>query len=137
MGHLGINAHKNASQGCIRTETGRLVERRVRTDRESFAKLLAKRDRAHILVESSTESERVVRCFEEFGHAAIVADPNFAPMYAKRSRKVKTDPRVMVNSKALPASRPTRHEDEYQAIRTPGGSNGLKERLCGLWAQSC
>ena len=82
MDHIGIDVHKNASQVCIRTETGQLIERRVRTDRESFAKWLGKRDKARILIESSTESEWVARCLEELGHEVIVADPNFAPMYA-------------------------------------------------------
>jgi transposase len=35
----------------------------------------------------------VARCLEALGHDVIVADPNFAPMYAQRSRKVKTDRR--------------------------------------------
>jgi transposase len=35
----------------------------------------------------------VARCLEGFGHEVIVADPNFAPMYAARSRKIKTDRR--------------------------------------------
>jgi transposase len=35
----------------------------------------------------------VARCLEALGHEVIVADPNFAPMYATRSRKVKTDRR--------------------------------------------
>lgn len=30
---------------------------------------------------------------EALGHEVIVADPDFAPMYATRSRKVKTDRR--------------------------------------------
>lgn len=30
---------------------------------------------------------------EQLGHEVIVADPNFAPMYATRSRRVKTDRR--------------------------------------------
>jgi transposase len=30
---------------------------------------------------------------EQLGHDVIVADPNFAPMYATRQRKVKTDRR--------------------------------------------
>ena len=34
MDHIGIDVHKSASQVCIRTETGQLVERRVRTDRQ-------------------------------------------------------------------------------------------------------
>ncbi|MBI2494307.1 MAG: IS110 family transposase, partial [Candidatus Rokubacteria bacterium] len=51
------------------------------------------RPRARILIESATESEWVARCLEALGHEVIVADPNFAPMYAHRSRKVKTDRR--------------------------------------------
>ena len=93
MDRIGIDVHKNASQVCIRAETGRLLERQVRTDRDSFATWLGKRDKARILVESSTESERVARCLEELGHEVIVANPNFAAMYAQRSRKVKTDRR--------------------------------------------
>jgi transposase len=30
---------------------------------------------------------------EALGHEVIIADPNFAPMYATRSHKVKTDRR--------------------------------------------
>jgi hypothetical protein len=33
----------------------------------------------------------VARCLERLGHQVIVADPNFAPMYATRQREVKTD----------------------------------------------
>jgi transposase len=46
-----------------------------------------------IVIEASTDSECVARCLEALGHEAIVADPNFAPMYATRTRKVKTDRR--------------------------------------------
>ncbi len=35
----------------------------------------------------------MARCLEALGHEVIVADPNFAPMYAHRRRKVKTDRR--------------------------------------------
>ena len=77
MKHIGIDVHKNASQVCIRTEAGKLLERRFRTDRQSFAKLLGQRPKSRILVESSTESEWVARCLEELGHEVIVADPNF------------------------------------------------------------
>ena len=44
-----------------------------------------------ILIESSTESEWVAQHLEALGHEVIVADPNYAPMYGSRSRKVKTD----------------------------------------------
>ena len=33
------------------------------------------------------------RCLKVLGHEVIVADPNFAPMYATRTRKIKTDRR--------------------------------------------
>ena len=121
MDHIGIDVHKNASQVCIRTETGQLIERRVRTDRESFFKLLGLRPRARILVESSTESEWVARCLEELGHEVIVADPNFAPMYAQRSRKVKTDrrdARALCEACELGAYRPAhRSSDRSRALR--------------------
>ncbi len=47
-------------------------DRRVRTDRESFFKLLGHRPRARIVVEASTESEWVARCLEELGHEVQV-----------------------------------------------------------------
>ena len=46
-----------------------------------------------MLIEASTDSEWVARCLEALGHELIVVDPNFAPMHATRSRKVKTDRR--------------------------------------------
>src|ERR1700675_4617622 len=42
---------------------------------------------ARILIEASTDSEWVARCLEALGHEVIVADPNFAPMYATSSRE--------------------------------------------------
>jgi transposase len=45
------------------------------------------------LLEASTESEWVAWHLESLGHEVIVADPGFAPMYATRSKKVKTDKR--------------------------------------------
>jgi transposase len=42
----------------------------------------------------SLDRERVVAChLEALGHEVIVADPNFAPMYATRDKKIKTDKR--------------------------------------------
>jgi len=40
MDYIGIDLHKNSSQVCILTKDGELVERRLKTDRESFDKLL-------------------------------------------------------------------------------------------------
>src|SRR6266571_8846423 len=93
MDHIGIDVHKKESQICILAEGGELLEQRIRTEPERFATVLGARPRGRIVLESSTESERVARCLEGLGHEVIVADPNFAPMYATRTRKVKSDRR--------------------------------------------
>ncbi len=93
MDHIGIDVHKRESQICLLAEGGELIERRIRTEPERFAAVLGGRPRARILIEASTDSEWVARCLESLGHDVVVADPNFAPMYATRTRKVKTDRR--------------------------------------------
>ena len=93
MEHIGIDVHKKESQLCILLETGERLECRIRTDRARFTQVLGSRATARIVLEASTESEWVARCLEALGHEVIVADPNFAPMYATRSRRVKTDVR--------------------------------------------
>jgi transposase len=93
MDHIGIDVHKRESQICILADGGELIERRIRTEPERFAAVLGGRPRARIVIEASTDSEWVARCLETLGHEVIVADPNFAPMYATRTRKVKTDRR--------------------------------------------
>jgi hypothetical protein len=49
------------------------------------------RSQARVLLESSTESEWVARILEGLGNEVVVADPNYAPMYSRRSRRIKTD----------------------------------------------
>ncbi len=86
--------HKKESQICIFTEDGEVIEKRILTQKHRFHDELGKRkEKVRILIEASTESEWVARCLEELGHEVIVADPNFAPMYATRSKKIKTDKR--------------------------------------------
>lgn len=109
MEKIGIDVHKVASQVCIQLEDGTLLERRIATTRDAFAKLLGGRPRAHIVLEASTESAWVASCLEGLGHEVIVADPNYAPMYATRSRKIKTDrrdARALCEACALGAYRP-------------------------------
>jgi transposase len=93
MEHIGIDLHKTSSQVCILSEDDELTERRIRSTRSSFDELFAGRPRARILVEASTESEWVASHLEQLGHEVIVADPNFAPVYATRDKKIKTDKR--------------------------------------------
>ena len=70
-----------------------VLDRRMDTTRDELSRLFAARARMRILLESSTESEWVAQHLEALGHEVIVADPNDAPMYGARSRKVKTDKR--------------------------------------------
>jgi transposase len=117
MDYIGIDLHKNSSQVCILTEDGELIERRIKTDRESFDKLFAERPPARILVEASTESEWAARHFESLGHEVIVADPNFAPMYATRDRRIKTDKRdarALCEACRLGAYRPAHRTSDRQ-----------------------
>src|ERR1041385_3813949 len=93
MDHIGIDVHQRERQNYILAESGEGIERRIRTEPERFAAVLGGRPRARILIEASTDSEWVARCLEALGHEVVVADPNFSPMYATRSRKVKTDKR--------------------------------------------
>jgi transposase len=93
MDFIGFDLGKVSSQVCIITEDGALIERRIKTDRDHISELLGSRPSARILIESGTESEWVARSLEALGHGVVVADPNFSPMYATRSRKVKTDKR--------------------------------------------
>jgi transposase len=98
-----------------------VIEQRIRTEPERFAAVLGSRPRARIVIEASTDSEWVARCLEALGHEVIVADPNFAPMYATRSRKVKTDrrdARALAEACLLGAYRPAhRLSDPQRHVR--------------------
>jgi transposase len=120
--HIGIDVHKNESQIYRLTEHGEIIERRIATRRDRLAAVLGTLPRARILIEASTESEWVARCLEEIGHEVIVADPNFAPMYASRTRRVKTDrrdARALMDACRLGAYRPSHRMSETQRrVRT-------------------
>src|SRR5712691_5520329 len=93
MDTIGVDLHKRETQLCIGQADGTITEQRIVTSRERFTAVLGQRPPARILVEASTESEWVACHLESLGHEVIVADPNYAPMYATRSRRVKTDKR--------------------------------------------
>src|SRR6266511_3751621 len=93
MDTIGLDLHKRESQLCILAEDGTVQERRIVTSRERFTAVLGNRLKARILIEASTESEWVAQHLESLGHEVIIADPNYAPMYATRTRRVKTDKR--------------------------------------------
>ncbi|MBI2469131.1 MAG: IS110 family transposase [Candidatus Rokubacteria bacterium] len=121
MDYVGIDLHKKESQICLLSGGGELSERRIRTEPRRFAEVLGGRPRARILLEASTESEWVARCLEALGHEVVVGDPNFAPMYATRTRKVKTDrrdARALAEACLLGAYRPAhRLSDPQRHVR--------------------
>ena len=130
MDHIGIDVHKRESQIYILAEGGEVIEQRIRTEPERFDAVLGSRPRARIVIEASTDSEWVARCLEALGHEVIVADPNFAPMYATRSRKVKTDrrdARALAEACLLGAYRPAhRLSDPQRHVR---GRLGVRDAL--------
>ena len=94
-----------------------MIEKRIRTDRERFEAVFGKLPRAKILLEAMTELEWVARCLEGLGHEVIVADPNYAAMYATRSRRVKTDRRdavTLADACRLGAFRPAHRASDRQ-----------------------
>ena len=94
MNFIGIDVHKKQSQICVLDEQGEVCfETRVPTSRAHLKDAVLIYKGAKVLLESSTPSEWVARHFESMGMEVIVADPNFAPMYATRSKKLKTDKR--------------------------------------------
>jgi transposase len=90
---LGMDLGKKKSQIAIITEAGELVEKRMRTERGRLMQYFKGRAPSRILMEASTISEWVPRLLEELSHEVVIADPNYAPMYAQRCRRVKTDKR--------------------------------------------
>jgi transposase len=124
--HGAIDLGKFHSQIAVLTEGGELVEKRIRTERGRLEAFFGRRPRMRILIEASTESEWVARCVEGLGHEVVVADPNYAPMYARRNRKVKTDrrdARGLVEANRLGAYRP--------AYRPAEGNGYLRAMVAG------
>jgi len=121
MENIGLDLHQRESQLCILTEEGEVIERRIRTTPERLTAVLGPRAPARILLEASTESEWVARHLEALGHTVIVADPNYAPMYATRSARVKTDrrdARTLADALRLEAYRPAhRSGDAHRHVR--------------------
>jgi transposase len=90
--HVGIDLGRRQSHACTRGEDGKFRHIRFPTTREALTKLMGGRT-GRVLLEAGANSEWVARHLELLGWEVIVGDPNFAPMYADRNRKVKTDRR--------------------------------------------
>jgi len=135
--HIGMDVGMKSSQVCELTEAGEIVERQIRTDRKRLQEVFGGRPPARILMEASTESEWIACCLEELGHEVIVADPNFAPMYAHRSRRIKTDRRdahALADACRLGAYRPAHRTSAPQRdVRAVLGIRELLVRTRTRW----
>jgi transposase len=97
MEYGAIDLHLRRSQFRIVREDGPVVqEGKFDTTRADLTRVFGGRPPLRLLIESSTESEWVAQQLEALGHEVIVVDPNYAPMYGSRTRKVKTDGRDTV-----------------------------------------
>jgi transposase len=94
MEYGAIDLHTKHSQIRIVKETGEeVLADRVATRPEALREIFGARAPMRVLLETGTESEWVAQLLEQCGHEVVVADPNYAPMYGERTRRVKTDKR--------------------------------------------
>jgi transposase len=129
MDTIGLDLRKRESQVCILGAEGAVQELRIATTRERLSAVFGQRPRARTLVEASTESECVAQHLEELGHAVIVADPNFAPMYATRRRRVKTDrrdARTLAEALRFGAYRVAHRVSAARRLRRPAGRHAAR-----------
>jgi transposase len=93
MNCIGVDIGKMYCQVCEISSNGEVWEARVQTRRDRLEATFRDRPQARVLLESGTEAEWIARVLEGLGHEVIVADPNYAPMYSHRTRRIKTDRR--------------------------------------------
>jgi transposase len=93
MEHVAIDLGRPKSVMCQLNGEGSKSFRTFNLNRSNLDRFFGERGRCRVLIESSTEAEWVARHLEALGHEVVVADPNFAPMYGERNRRVKTDRR--------------------------------------------
>src|SRR4051794_18941578 len=94
MEYGAIDLHAKESEIRIIDEAGAVVfTRRIPTTPARLTEVFGSRVPLRILLESGTGSGWVATHLEALGHAVVVADPNFAPMYGHRQRRIKTDRR--------------------------------------------
>jgi transposase len=93
MEHVAIDLGRPNSVMCRLNAEGQKSFRRFALNRSNLDRFFGTRPPCRVLIESSTESEWVARHLEGLGHEVVVADPNYAPMYGERNRRVKTDRR--------------------------------------------
>lgn len=143
MNCIGIDLGKLHLQVCELGENGELWEKRIRTDRDRIVEVFTARARGRVLLEACTDSEWVARLLETLGYEVIVADPNYAPMYGQRNRRVKTDRRdalalaqacrISAYRPAHRTSDPRRHVRGLLAVRDNLGARSDARREGREW----
>jgi transposase len=125
MKRIGLDLGKRKSWIVGANEKDEVfVDQRIYTTRENLAPFFASFPAGDcvVLMEASTPSEWVARLIESFEHKAIVADPNFGPMYAQVDKRLKTDRRdahALLRALYLQAFRPAvRRSDAELHIRS-------------------
>jgi transposase len=94
MDYGAIDLHTQHSQIQIVDAQGVVqLATRIVTTPEALRHVFGPRARLRVLLETGTESDWVATTLETLGHEVVIADPNFAPMYGDRQRRVKTDRR--------------------------------------------
>ena len=97
MEYGAIDLHtKHSEIRSVTAEGAVVLERRIATRPDQWTMVFGARAPLRILLEAGSESEWVARHLEGLGHEVVVADPNFAPRYGDRQRRVKTDRRDVV-----------------------------------------
>jgi transposase len=125
MVYGAIDLHTRRSEIRIIDGEGRVIrEGRVATTADRLVASFDGVGAVRILVEAGTESEWVACALEGAGYDVIVADPNYAPMYGERQRRVKTDRRDVA---ALAEA--NRHGWFRRAYRRSAGQRTLQQHL--------
>jgi len=125
MVYGAIDLHARTCQIRVVDAEGQVLrEGRVSTTAEALIAGFTDLGPVRILLESSTESEWVAQALEAAGFAVIVADPNFAPMYGERHRKVKTDRRD-----AAVLADANRRDCYHRAYRRSAAQRTMQQRL--------
>ncbi len=93
MEHVAIDLGRPNSVLAEFDSAGAKQWTRFRLEPAMLRRLFEGRPKCRVLIEASTDSEWVAQLLEGLGHEVVVADPNYAPMYGERNRKIKTDNR--------------------------------------------
>lgn len=137
MEYGAIDLHAKESQIRIVSEDGTVIlDRRIATTRARLRDVFGDRARMRILFETGTSSEWVAQHLEDLGHEVIVADPNYAPMYGQRTRRIKTDRRdvaALAEANRLGIYRPAHRVSRAQRDRRRHLQ--VREHLVGMRRQ--